>query len=274
MIPNCRNIAFFQQNFRTLQEKLRSKNSASESKVYELLVKSGFFFVREKCNYKIGTRWCYYDFYIPFLRIYLEIDGPSHENISQKLTDADKDQIIWSKQRFIVRITNDEVKSLSEINQDFLIKKAAQTVIDNYNVFPFCNHKRIYDIDEAVNYVWHNIVSNINQSIGDAHLTHKGVRFQSRNVFVYSKHTNLYYHFVDLRQALAVTGLSVSYILSLIGKTYSNKNNSIKFICASNKSRFADKVYTVFELTLKDIHCMEYSQTNDCREIFRLATLR
>lgn len=87
-----------------------------------MLIDANIYFTREKGNYRIGTRWCYYDFFVPYWRMYFELDGHSHDSKEQKEIDFEKDRIIRNKQRFICRISNDYV--LNEMSKiDFDIAK-------------------------------------------------------------------------------------------------------------------------------------------------------
>ena len=111
------NIGFVRRNFTPVKNKLLNKSSQTESKFEKMLIDANIYFTREKCNYRIGSRWCYYDFFVPYWRLYFELDGGSHNNAEQKEIDTEKDCIVRNKQRFICRISNDYVlNEMTEIN--------------------------------------------------------------------------------------------------------------------------------------------------------------
>lgn len=114
---------FVQKNFMSIKTKLLNKKSDAETHFKELLTKANIYFVREKCNYKKNTRWCYYDFYIPILEVYIEIDGMSHNSDEQKKIDKEKHKLVKNKQKFLVRFTNEEVLNMDGITIEDIIDK-------------------------------------------------------------------------------------------------------------------------------------------------------
>ena len=78
MKVNKKNIGYVRHSFTPVKNKLLNKNSKTESKFEQMLIDANIYFTREKGNYKIGTRWCYYDFFVPYWRMYFELDGSSH----------------------------------------------------------------------------------------------------------------------------------------------------------------------------------------------------
>lgn len=109
MKVNSENIGYVRHSFTPTKNKLLNKDSETESKFEKMLIDANIYFTREKGNYRIGTRWCYYDFFVPYWRMYFELDGHSHDSQEQKEVDLEKDSIIRNKQRFICRISNDYV---------------------------------------------------------------------------------------------------------------------------------------------------------------------
>lgn len=100
------NFGFVKRRSVPIRNKLLGKDSKAESKFEQMLIDANVYFTREKGNYKIGTRWCYYDFFVPYWRLYFELDGFSHDNPGQKKIDMEKDRMVRNKQRFICRISN------------------------------------------------------------------------------------------------------------------------------------------------------------------------
>jgi very-short-patch-repair endonuclease len=123
IVKTKKDMDFVKHNFTPVRNKLLNKDSNAESHFEKLLTASGLYFRREKGNYKYKTRWSYFDFYIPYYNLYIEIDGESHNNEKQKEIDAEKDKIVLRKQRYIVRLTNEEVLSMNDVNIEFLLER-------------------------------------------------------------------------------------------------------------------------------------------------------
>ena len=117
---------FIKKNTNQLRLKLQNKDSKAETKFAKLLTKANIYFMREKTNFKFGTRWCFFDFWLPKLRIYVEIDGAEHNTAEQQQIDREKEKIITDKQTFIARFTNEEVLNMNEITEDFIIDRMVQ----------------------------------------------------------------------------------------------------------------------------------------------------
>lgn len=123
IVKTKRDMDFVKHNFTPIRNKLLNKHSDDETHFEKLLIKSGLYFRREKCNFKYKTRWSYFDFYIPYYNLFVEIDGDSHNNDEQKIIDKEKEEIIKRKQKFLVRLTNKEVLSLNCIDIDYLLEQ-------------------------------------------------------------------------------------------------------------------------------------------------------
>ena len=107
IVKTKKDMDFVKHNFTPVQNKLLNKISNAESHFEKLLISSGLYFRREKGNYKYKTRWSYFDFYIPYYNLFVEIDGESHNNEKQN----------------IVRLTNEEVLSMNDVNIEFLLER-------------------------------------------------------------------------------------------------------------------------------------------------------
>lgn len=123
IVRSKRDMSYVKHNFTPVQNKLLSKVSRAETHFAQLLTKSGLYFRREKGNYKYKTRWSYFDFYLPYYNLFVEIDGKSHDNDEQKAIDAEKEKIVGRKQKFIVRLTNEQVLQMDAISVDFLLEE-------------------------------------------------------------------------------------------------------------------------------------------------------
>lgn len=123
LVKTKKDMEFVKHNFTPIRNKLLNKNSVAESHFEKLLIKSGLYFRREKGNYKYKTRWSYFDFYLPYYNLYIEIDGESHNNAEQKQIDKDKEKIVNNKQKFIVRLKNESVLAMDSVDIDFLLEQ-------------------------------------------------------------------------------------------------------------------------------------------------------
>lgn len=123
IVKTKRDMKYVKHRFTQVRNELLNKNSSAESHFEKLLIQSGLYFRREKGNYKYRTRWSYFDFYIPYYNLYIEIDGESHNNDAQKEIDAVKEKIVRNKQKFIVRLTNEQVLNMDSIHIEYLLDK-------------------------------------------------------------------------------------------------------------------------------------------------------
>lgn len=123
IVKTKKDMNFVRHNFIPIRNKLLNKHSKAEKCFEKLLIKSGLYFRREKGNYKYKTRWAYFDFYIPFYNLYIEIDGDSHNNEEQIIIDKEKEKIVQRKQKFIARFTNDEVFAMESIDIETLLER-------------------------------------------------------------------------------------------------------------------------------------------------------
>jgi len=104
-----------------MQKKLLGKHSKAEDHFKRLLTEAGIYFRREKCNYRRNTRWCYYDFYLPYYHLYIELDGESHDSAEQQAIDREKEDAIFRRQRYILRLKNEDVFRMESVEADGLL---------------------------------------------------------------------------------------------------------------------------------------------------------
>ena len=128
ILKTKQDVRFAELRFAKLQDKLKNKYSPTEHRFAGMLNKSGIFFSRERANITIGTRWCYFDFYIPVLNLFIELDGPEHLLPQKKEIDEDKTRIAESKnpRNFLIRFTNDEVWNLQGVDYVLLLRKMVE----------------------------------------------------------------------------------------------------------------------------------------------------
>lgn len=116
-----RDKEFIDEHFRDMQKKLLGKKSQAENHFKRLLTEAGIYFHREKCNYRRNTRWCYYDFYLPYYHLYIELDGESHNSAEQQAIDREKEDAIFRRQRYILRLKNEDVFRMESVEIDGLL---------------------------------------------------------------------------------------------------------------------------------------------------------
>lgn len=119
MIVNTQDqLKYVRKNFIPIKNKLLNKVSKTENHFEKLLQNAHIYYVREKCNFKLNTRWSYFDYYLPYQKIYIELDGNSHNTDEQKKIDAQKAKIVKRRQAYLLRIKNDDVLAMTSITID------------------------------------------------------------------------------------------------------------------------------------------------------------
>lgn len=198
------------KNFLKRKHDLLKKDSNAEKRFIDLLINANLYFIREKCSFKY-SRWCYYDFYLPLYRIYIEIDGRSHDNSKQKEIDAEKDDIATRSQSYCVRFTNDEVMDMVDISID--------DILDRYDAqmkAKPCKHKRRQqNRDYRIGY--YNHVSHINNGV-IRNIT-RDLRYDiplDKEVYLYNQDIGDYFMFDNVLEAKIATGLPINEIAMLL----------------------------------------------------------
>ena len=227
-------MSFVRHNFKPMKNKLLNKYSNAEEHFESLLKMTDMFYVREKGNFRYGTRWCYYDFYIPFYRIYIEIDGKSHDSAEQRLIDKEKQKIVEHKNRFLIRLSNEEVLGLNEISLCYLIKR-------------LCEQRSEYSSRSfgfAINEYLENLTNNVYCGIHDM-LEDTGIQVEeNKDVFAYCKSTGRIYRFQN--ECIAKIGLnfSLSEIRKLLVNVNYEKKTSRKYVLAYSEEECIKRVKT------------------------------
>lgn len=219
IVNNREKIDYVKHNFTPIKNKLLNKRSEAESHFQKLLIESGLYFVREKCNFKYNTRWCYYDFYLPFYRLYIEIDGASHNNEAQKAIDEDKERLVKNKHKFIIRYTNDEVLKLDSICLDDLINKVAITLKTKSH--PHRDYKAKY---------FDRLNKIIEQSKADMLRDAKYEVDESAKVFMYDHFSGNYFEFDNVLYAKLNTQLQINDILKLLYDFEYKRSSSRRYV--------------------------------------------
>lgn len=123
---NKQTLHFIRLNFNQVQHKLLNKYSPAESRFVELLKELGVYYRRERGKYRRGQVWCYYDFFLPYYRLYVEIDGKEHENKEVRAKDRLKEKYVANNQSFVARFTNDEVMAMDKLTIEMLEEKVVE----------------------------------------------------------------------------------------------------------------------------------------------------
>lgn len=116
IVKTQRNMDYVRHNFIPVKNKLLNKYSPTETHFEKLLLDAHIYFRREKCNFKFNTRWSYFDYYLPYYKIYIELDGPSHDTEEQKKIDNEKLDIIRRRQAYLLRLKNADVLQMQSIS--------------------------------------------------------------------------------------------------------------------------------------------------------------
>lgn len=210
IVDSNEKMKFVRCNFKDIQTKLWNKNSKAENHFRNLLNESKIPHFREKGNYKFNTRWCYYDFYIPYLRLYVEIDGKEHKLRDNQIIDEDKERIINRKKRFILRLENDFVLSETIMNYKSLIDLLVDSNPEEYRD----KFKRKY---------FNNLYDNYNQSIASMKKMANFKIDENQEIFFYDNKTGQYYKCKNIFNAKMITELPINHINKLINSE--NKRN-------------------------------------------------
>ena len=223
IVETSNDMDYVKHNFIPMKNKLINKVSRTEDYFEHLLKLSGLYYVREKGNYKYGTRWCYYDFFLPYYRIYIEIDGPSHNTETQKLIDAEKEKIVINKKRFVVRLTNEDVLSLKSISLPYLVEKLCEQFSQK------AKGGEKFTVGDYLS----NLIKNIKQSIEDMQ-EDSGIFVDKRKkVYLFNKDINRIFIFKNACVAKMNMQLGLSHIMTFLdGTDYSNRNTKRKYVLA------------------------------------------
>lgn len=233
-----RDVEFVQTRFMERKNMLVNKKSAAETKFAQLLTSAGLYFVREKCNFKIGSRWCYFDFYIPLYYLYVEIDGHSHDNEVQKVIDKEKEDIIRRKSKYIARFTNDDVFAMESISIDDLLQRMFEYKIQK--------RKKHRNIESCRNRYWELMNKEKETTINN--LTNVFGSFVSdpTDVWMYDDRIGEYFCFKSLAEAKMATGLHMGNIIELLDMQEYKQRINRAHIFAYSKEDCIRRVYQAY----------------------------
>lgn len=236
MIVDSKNkMEFVKRRFTPIKNQLLNKHSDAESHFKALLTNANIYFVREKGNYKYNTRWCYYDFFLPFYRIYIEVDGISHNTQEQKIIDKEKEKIIRSKQRFLVRFSNEEVLNMDSITIDDIINKLAEQMRTGRH--PNKDYKSKY---------FNNLERNYKQSILDMNRTANFTIDENKAVYLYDHTIGNYFCFDNIYEAKMNVQMSINEIHELLNEYNYKKCQSRRYVFGWTLSECENNVSKVY----------------------------
>ena len=241
MINNSKSAEkFIKKNTNQLRLKLQNKDSKAETKFAKLLSKANIYFMREKTNYKFGTRWCFFDFWIPKLRIYVEIDGAEHNTAEQQQIDREKEKIITDKQMFIARFTNEEVLNMNGITEDFIIDRMVQCAMKrkrrhrNFDVIRNKYLARVKDVQDGIR----RNVTRVKWGRIDI----------CKKVYMYDHFIGEYFVFdniIELKTTLG-RGHSIEEFLYMLEECEYNPKSNRRYVCAYSQSECELRVLKAF----------------------------
>lgn len=227
-------MQFVKERFNDIQQKLWNKNSKAEKHFCDMLNKSKIPHFREKGNYAFNTRWCYYDFYIPELRLYVEIDGKEHKLREQQVIDKEKEKIIKRKHRYLLRLENENVLSRTSITKNKLV---------GLLIYAQPHYKREW-FKENYNI---NIKENYDLAIEDMKRTATFEIDENQSIFAYDNKSGEYYEFKNIFDAKMVTELSINKLNELIH--IENKESPLRrWVFGFTQSECELNVMTVYGL--------------------------
>lgn len=233
-IENGKDINFAMKNFRQLKYKLIGKRSKAETHFEKLLSNSNLYYIREKCNFRLDTNWCYYDFYIPRLRMYIEIDGAEHNLPEQKIIDNEKEHYVNSKFCYLVRIKNEDALLMDRIDAYTL----RNLYFEQYNKEDYgfrCYMKKRY---------YQTIENNGERQRSDIKKLYSKKDIYAE-IYLYSHMTGNYHYFKNLFECCRDTGFKARYILDLLNTEY-KKSSARLYVAGRTLSICEANVATVY----------------------------
>lgn len=239
IIKNSADQHYVATKFGAIQQKLLSKKSDAESKFALLLLNAKIWFRRERCHYQINSRWCFYDFFIPALDLFIEIDGLEHQSLSQKKIDDVKDSQIRNRGHKIIRFTNDEVLAMETLDLDEIFKRVQSTA------------KR-HQIRFLRKYKEHRAKCVANAYSQQIQLF--GEIINTPHVFLYDNDVHTIFKFNRLFDINVATSIPMTKLVKMLTKEYNRKTR--RFILSTNENDIQDKVRTIFKQEdIRKIEC-------------------
>jgi len=121
-----------QRSLHPRRDRLKKNATAEELKMKELLQDLKIEFCFQK-GFIWGKGYCICDFYLPDLRLCIEIDGEYHFNDKQNKIDKYKDKYLTIDRKFtVLRISNAEVRKMVCVDLSRMLKRLDKKMV-NYS---------------------------------------------------------------------------------------------------------------------------------------------
>lgn len=236
---NAETLHFIKCNFNQVQHKLLNKYSPAETKFIHLLRSAGIYYRRERGKYKRGQEWCYYDFYLPYYRIYVEIDGIDHLQPSKQLKDKLKERYVSNNQSFIARFTNSEVMNLDILTIDNIIDKVTDWMSSRRKrktPKPILRDKYLKLMNTHLKQIEKDIINN---GLVPIDCTQK--------VYLYDHYNGEFYEFSNIIEAKqSVKEFTITELYALIYNYEYKKSNNRRFVFGKTYAECESKVAKVY----------------------------
>lgn len=219
IIKNQKDINFVASKFSAIQNKLLNKRSEAESKFASLLLDAGIWYRREKCHYQIDSRWSFYDFLIPALDLFIEIDGIEHLNPQNKEIDEIKSRQIQKRGHQIIRYTNDEVITMKTLSIDDMMERIKDS-------------KRKHKSKALTKYKQRRVEDIVHSYIQQYDIF--GDVINTPNIFLYDKEIGVIFKFRRLYDVNVATSIKTAKSIELLSKQYDKRQK--RFILTNNES--------------------------------------
>lgn len=191
---NAQTRHFIKCNFNQVQNKLLTKYSPAESKFVELLRNAGIYFKRERGRFRRGQEWCYYDFFLPYYRIYIEIDGIEHSNEKVKQRDKLKEKYISNNQSYVARFSNEEVLGMDNLTLDMIVERVAIWL--SLKRKP----KNRSHFEKFIKMYWKGLETHLKQSENDIRKGDTPID-DKQKIYLYDHHIGDYFEFENIIEA-------------------------------------------------------------------------
>lgn len=194
-------LEFIKDNFGKLKEQLLRKNSDAERHFMKLLDATPYYYIREKCCYDASGNWCYIDFYIPFFRLGIEIDGKEHNTKEHKIKDKKKESFLSEKRGIdIYRITNEECMKMQSIDVVDIVKKVKRTKPMSYEMAIKKKNQLLAEQEEELRQAQNRVKFDVRKRIF-AYCKLNDKVYEYKNVYVLKKSIMMKYK--DILRAIS-----------------------------------------------------------------------
>lgn len=206
------------------KNELLRKDSNAEKHFAKLLNEASIYYVKEKCCYDKYGNWCYIDFYIPFYKIGIEIDGEEHKYGKRKEKDIKKENFLKEERNITtIRYTNNECLSMKYISIIDIVKKANKSVGSKDDI----EYKKKQKSEEL------RMASEVSHF--DVHSP----------IYVYDKDKDVVFTFRDLYIAKHSTGIQYKYLINATNSDNIHKSNM--FIISTNMDKLKVLINEYYE---------------------------